>query len=161
MKKGLTSNTLKIIAIITMIMDHIGYYLYPNLNSETYILFRTIGRISMPLFTFLIVQGFLHTKNLKKYISRIFVLALITQICITVLHYINTTYFPNYNTTIYNYLNILFSYGLSLIILGVLYNSKINKYIKLSIFALMLILYLILPFDYGLRIPFNAWIMLY
>ena len=154
MKKGLTSNTLKIIAIITMLIDHIGYYLYPNLNSETYVLFRTIGRIAMPLFTFLIVQGFLHTKNLIKYIYRIFLLGLITQICISILSYINISYFPNYEATLYNYLNILFSYGLSLIILDVLYNTKIKKYIKIIISALILILYFILPFDYGIRIPF-------
>ena len=66
MKKGLTSNDLKIVAIITMLIDHIGYYLYPNLNLETYVAFRIIGRISMPIFAFLIVQGFLHTKNIKK-----------------------------------------------------------------------------------------------
>ena len=162
MKKGLTSNDLKIIAIITMLIDHIGYYLYSYLSFEIYVAFRIIGRISMPIFAFLIVQGFLHTKNIKKYISRILGLALITQICFYILHYINITNFPYYRNEVYRILNILFSYGLSLILLYILsqkkiiqkYNEIINIFIKLIIIILILIAYLNLEFDYGLRIPF-------
>ena len=162
MKKGLTSNDLKIVAIITMLIDHMGYYLYSYINLETYIAFRIIGRISMPIFTFLIVQGFLYTKNLKKYISRILGLALITQICFGILHYINITYFPYYRNEVYRIVNILFSYGLSLILLYVLsqkkiikkYNDIINIFIKIIIILLILIAYLNFEFDYGLRIPF-------
>lgn len=162
MKKGLTSNDLKIVAIITMLIDHIGYYLYSYLSFETYVTFRIIGRIAMPIFAFLIVQGFLHTKNLKKYIFRIFELALITQICFIILHYINITYFPYYRNEVYRFLNILFSYGLSLILLYILsqkkiipkYNEIINVFIKILIILLILLAYLNLEFDYGLRISF-------
>lgn len=162
MKKILTSNGLKIVAIITMLIDHIGYYLYPILNAETYYLFRNIGRIAMPLFAFLIVQGFFHTKNLKKYITRIFGLAIITQICLSILNYINTHYFPNYITGINNYLNILFSYGLSLILLALLDKKQITKkYSKIPIFILVFSLYLLFNFDYGMRIPFIVISMYY
>lgn len=154
MKKGLTSNGLKIIAIITMIIDHIGYYLYPYLDIETYYLFRSIGRISMPLFAFLIVQGFFHTRNLKKYIYRILGLAIITQICLNVLNYINIKHFPLYATEIHTYLNILFSYTLSLILLGILNNKNKNLFINILIFILIILTYLTLNIDYGMRIPF-------
>ena len=162
MKKGLTSNGLKIIAIITMLIDHIGYYMYPYLQTETYYLFRTIGRISMPIFAYLIVQGFFHTKNLKKYIYRIFGLAVITQICLAILSYININYFPGYHTRIYSYLNILFSYTLSLIVLSILdrkkiierYNELINLGIKILLIIIILATYLKFDIDYGMRIPF-------
>lgn len=154
MKKGLTSNGLKIIAIITMLIDHIGYYMYPYLQTETYYLFRTIGRVSMPIFAFLIVQGFFHTKNLKKYIYRIFGLAIITQICLVILNYINTSYFPSYHTGINNYLNILFSYTLSLILLAIVDRKKINLFIKILGLILILVPYLTFNIDYGMRIPF-------
>ena len=162
MKKGLTSNGLKIIAIITMLIDHIGYYMYPYLEKETYYLFRTIGRISMPIFAYLIVQGFFHTKNLKKYIYRIFGLAVITQICLAILSYININYFPSYHTRIHSYLNILFSYTLSLILLAILdrkkiiekYDETINLSIKIFGFIIILVSYLTFNIDYGMRIPF-------
>ena len=162
MKKRLTSNGLKIIAIITMLIDHIGYYMYPYLQVETYYLFRNIGRISMPLFAFLIVQGFFHTQNLKKYIYRIFGLAIITQICLVILNYLNISYFPRYTTGISNYLYILFSYTLSLILLGVLdrkkliqrYSKIINLFIKIFVFIIILVTYLKFDIDYGMRIPF-------
>lgn len=162
MKKILTSNRLKIIALITMIIDHIGYYLYPILNKETYYLFRNIGRIAMPLFAYLIVQGFFHTKNIKKYIIRIFSLAIITQILLGILGYINNKYYTNYVIGINNYLNILFSYGLSLILLFIIdktvqlknSNNIQNIVINYSVFVFILMLFFIIPIDYGIRIPF-------
>lgn len=66
---------LKLIAIITMVIDHIGAVLYPYYSS-----FRLIGRISFVLFAFLLVQGFIHTSNRKKYISNLFIFALISEI---------------------------------------------------------------------------------
>ena len=81
-KISLTSNGLKIIAIVTMIIDHIGYYFQPYINNVIYIILRAIGRISMPLFAYMIVQGFFHTKDLKKYILRIFIFAVVTQLAI-------------------------------------------------------------------------------
>ncbi|MDF1617808.1 TraX family protein [Petrocella sp. FN5] len=70
------SNTnLKIIACITMLIDHIGAILYPDVS-----LLRMIGRLSFPIFTFLIVEGFHHTKNIKKYGIRLGIFALISEI---------------------------------------------------------------------------------
>lgn len=162
MKKGLTSNTLKIIAIITMVIDHIGYYMYPALNAEIYYLFRTIGRISMPIFAYLIVQGFFYTKNINKYIFRIFVLAMITQISITLLSLINIKYFMDYTIGISKHINILYSYALSLILLAFIDRKKFfqnlsaskNLILKISVFILITLSYLIFNFDYGMRIPF-------
>ncbi|MEG2295239.1 MAG: TraX family protein, partial [Oscillospiraceae bacterium] len=54
----MTSFHLKLIAIITMFIDHIGAVLFPYHGS-----FRLIGRISFVLFAFLLVQGFIHTSN--------------------------------------------------------------------------------------------------
>ena len=67
--------TLKIIAVITMFIDHIGYIVYngkiPYLNF--------IGRLSFPIFAFQISEGYIHTKNLKKYFFRLFLFAIISQ----------------------------------------------------------------------------------
>lgn len=69
---------LKILALITMTIDHIGFFLIPQ-NSEIYIYFRLIGRLAFPIFAFMIAEGYYHTKNLKKYFFRLLRLAIIFE----------------------------------------------------------------------------------
>lgn len=72
---------LKIIAIITMLIDHIGaVFLANGRHPELYFLFRAIGRIAFPIFVFLIVEGFHHTRDVKKYLKRLGAFALISEI---------------------------------------------------------------------------------
>lgn len=66
---------LKIIAIVTMLIDHLGYTLFPQ---HTWM--RYIGRIAFPIFCYLITEGFVHTKNVKKYSFRLFLFAIISEI---------------------------------------------------------------------------------
>ncbi len=103
-KFGLTGSALKWIAIITMLIDHIGAsvltkkLLYMGENPEVfggvtpqfieqynnlYYLMRAtriIGRIAFPIFSFLLVEGFLRTKNLQKYLLRMTAFALLSEI---------------------------------------------------------------------------------
>lgn len=103
-KPGLTGSHLKWIAIITMFIDHIGAALLeigllPKIadavlagNSFDYVMadyhfwylfddiLRAIGRLAFPIFCFLLVEGFLHTKNVKKYAIRLGLFALISEI---------------------------------------------------------------------------------
>ena len=162
MKKGISSNILKIIAIIAMIIDHIAMYLHSEFYLETYVLFRNIGRIAMPIFAYLIVQGFFYTKDLPKYILRLFIVAIITQISLTWLEDINQIYFPNYNLRGTEQLNILFSYTFSLVLLTIIDRNKIiekfdekkNIFIKINIFIILLFIYLNFKMDYQLIVPF-------
>ncbi len=73
---------LKIIAIITMLIDHLaaGYYVYmPGYSSSTYLAMRTIGRIAFPIFLFLLIEGYLKTRDVKKYMTRLFIFALVSE----------------------------------------------------------------------------------
>ncbi|MBO4898744.1 MAG: hypothetical protein J5509_00480 [Lachnospiraceae bacterium] len=88
-KKGLTGQALKVIAVISMIIDHIGYAILnrmPGVNdpgkliSVIYMILRTIGRPAFPIFCFLLVEGFLHTRSVGKYAIRLFIFALISEI---------------------------------------------------------------------------------
>ena len=67
---------IKIIACITMVLDHIKYAIPETRN------FFTIyfGRMSYPLFAFLIGEGYCHTRNLKKYYKRLLICGIISQI---------------------------------------------------------------------------------
>lgn len=60
---SLNGNQLKIIALITMTIDHIGMYLFPHI-----LLLRIIGRLSMPIFAYMIAEGCRYTKNRTKYL---------------------------------------------------------------------------------------------
>ncbi|MDO4548892.1 MAG: TraX family protein [Clostridia bacterium] len=74
---------IKIIAIITMIIDHLGAAVFPG---QTWM--RIVGRISFPLFAYCIAVGSIYTKNAGKYALRIFILAIISQpiYCIALNH---------------------------------------------------------------------------
>jgi len=65
---------IKMIAIVTMIIDHVGVFLFPQV-----LIFRTIGRLSFPLFAWLIANGAKHTKDINLYLKRLFIFSLISQ----------------------------------------------------------------------------------
>lgn len=97
---GLSGSTLKIIAMVSMLIDHIGASLIERgilLNNAVGIndlvlgkswaqwyqidmILRYIGRIAFPLFCFLLVEGFFHTHDVKKYIGRLAVFSVISEI---------------------------------------------------------------------------------
>ena len=73
--RGLSGFDLKCIAVFSMLVDHIGAYLYP---SEIWM--RYVGRLAFPIFVFLIVEGFIFTRDVKKYMCRLFLFALISEV---------------------------------------------------------------------------------
>lgn len=98
-RRGISGSTLKLIAIITMFIDHIGAIVVermirmsspvlegmgvqpdPEALYQFYITLRYIGRLGFPLFCFLLIEGFCHTRNKKKYAERLFLFALISEL---------------------------------------------------------------------------------
>lgn len=73
-KKGLSQEMLKCIACVTMLVDHIGAVFVPG-----YAL-RLLGRVSFPIFCFLLVEGARHTRDPKRYALRLGIGALLSEI---------------------------------------------------------------------------------
>ena len=71
----ITSMTLHIVAMVCMLCDHLWATIIPGNDWLT-----CIGRIAFPIFAFLIVEGYFHTHNLKKYVSRLFLFAILSEI---------------------------------------------------------------------------------
>ena len=71
----MTSFALKIIALISMFCDHLG-----DAYLKHFSVLNLIGRLAFPIFAFQISEGYVHTKNIKKYLLRLGIFALISQI---------------------------------------------------------------------------------
>ncbi len=70
----MSSFMLKLIGIISMIIDHVGFIIYPQ-----YKILRYIGRIAFVIFAYQIGVGFSHTKSKEKYILRMIIFSIISQ----------------------------------------------------------------------------------
>lgn len=132
----MTSSSLKIIAIVTMLIDHVGAVFFPE-----HTIFRIIGRVSFPLFAFMLAEGFFHSKNVKKYALRLLLFALISEIPYDLLFYGEIINIKGQN--------IMFELLASLIALYCLERTKESSLWVLGT-AAMLVLSEILYFSYGL-----------
>lgn len=77
-RKIFSATSLKYIAVIAMTIDHIAFVFVPS-ESFLYFAMRLIGRLTAPIMSFFITEGFQHTRNRKKYFLRIFIFAIISQ----------------------------------------------------------------------------------
>lgn len=73
-KRGISQETLKLIACVTMLLDHIGATLVPGWT------LRIIGRIAFPIYCFLLVEGVHYTRNPKKYALRLAIGAVLSEL---------------------------------------------------------------------------------
>ena len=71
----LSGNELKIIAAVTMFLDHMGLMLLPRAA-----IFRYIGRLAFPIFAFMIAEGCKYTRNRRRYWGNLAILAALCQI---------------------------------------------------------------------------------
>ena len=144
-KIGLNGNILKILACIFMLMDHMGYILWPEIEW-----LRWVGRLAFPIFAFFIAEGCKYTRNKYRYFGVILCLGLIMALI-------------QYLATNELYINIFLTFSVSILLVYFLhYIKKIifeNSTPKMSVayFAILLALAIIVTlfvdsivnFDYG------------
>ena len=130
---------LKIISFITMIIDHIGIIFYPSND-----IFRIIGRISFPIFCFFIVEGYFHTKNIKKYLIRILLLGIISELIFDLVFYNQYFYLERQNTCFELFMGLLTIY---------IFDKLISKYKVLPIILVFIsiIVSSLLRLDYSYK----------
>ena len=78
-KRGLSKCALQIIAIISMLVDHMAYSFVSNVSLYYYIL-RLVGKISIIIMCYFVAEGYFKTRNIGKYILRMGIFAAISQI---------------------------------------------------------------------------------
>ena len=95
----ISGSGLKMMAMIVMLIDHIAAFLFYdnhlfieplfefcNKPITLYFIFRLIGRIAFPIFAFLLVEGFQHTRSVKKYLINILLFAIISELPWNLVH---------------------------------------------------------------------------
>ena len=146
MKKGvLTGNQLKIIALITMTVDHIGKLIFPQ-----YRVLRVIGRLAFPIFAFMIAEGCKYTKSSKSYLASIVTLAAVCQL----------TYYITGKSL---YQNILVTFTLSIILILSIRKARESKAVPdvlaavLAISAVFVITLVLPEYIDGFVIDYGIW----
>ena len=129
--------TLKLLALVTMIIDHVGAIFFPQ-----FIWLRYIGRLSMPIYAFLLVQGYMHTRNFNRYALRMGIFALLSEVPYDLLFQGTWLEFQRQN--------ILFTFLTALFVMKLLDASAKSRNIFMFIGAVILtILPYFLHFSYG------------
>lgn len=129
---------LKIVAILIMIIDHVGAVIFPEV-----IVFRIVGRLAFPMFAFFIGEGLLHTRDSKRYGLRLLAFAVISEVPFDLCFYNKAIYLEHQN--------IFFTLAL-----GVLSANLYQKYLTKSKNIGLLLVYVLgivaefLRFDYGM-----------
>ncbi len=124
----LSGNMLKIIAAVAMLFDHMGLMLFPHI-----IAFRIIGRLAMPIFSFMIAEGCRYTKNKLRYFLTVFLFGVVIQI----------VYFLFAKQT---YMSIFITFSVSILLIYILQALKVtllsdgaSVFQKISVTALFFI----------------------
>ena len=138
------ASTLKIIAIIAMTMDH---FALDNIaiNTVTYQFFRIIGRLTIAIMCYMVAEGYNHTHDIKKYLTRMFIFALISHVPYVFFHTGKISLFFGGNQI---QTSVMWSLFLGLLALYILGNNKIKK--PLKIILLICTLLLSMPGDWSI-----------
>lgn len=170
--KGLSGSALKWIAIVTMLIDHIGAILVNEslgkkmvdlynitdpdkinkiyeLIPEIYMAMRMIGRLAFPIFCFLLVQGFIHTRNVKTYAIRLGIFALISEIPFDLaLH--NTPFYWKYSNVFFTLLcGLLVMIGLEAVDKKIQIQKVQKLFVKIAVVGIGMLVATILHTDYS------------
>jgi len=145
--KQINTFTLKMIAIVSMVIDHIGYVLFPEV-----IILRIIGRLAFPIFTYILTEGFFYTRDVKKYMMRLGIFALVSEVPFD----LATTG----KVLEFNHQNVFFTLFLGVLMMCLVSKTK-NIVIQYGIVAFLILVCRLLHTDYsttGLLIIFIFYI---
>ncbi len=134
-KRGLNSNRIKLIAITAMTIDHVTWLLFPGFQRIWWVLcLHVIGRLTAPIMWFFIAEGFHHTRNVKKYILRLFTFAIISHFA-----YNFAGGIPFIPTGWFNMTSVMWSLAWSVVLMVIFTTDKIPDWAKYILIVIICI----------------------
>lgn len=129
MDKRLNSNHLKVIAIIAMTIDHFSNLIFPGFPANPIAIFlHIIGRLTAPIMYFFICEGYYHTHNVKKYMKRLFIFAVISHFAYCFAFGIN---FIPFSSGVFNQTSVMYPLFISVLVMWLRDTDiEINKWLK-------------------------------
>lgn len=129
MDKRLNSNHLKVIAIIAMTIDHFSDLIFPGFPANPIAIFlHIIGRLTAPIMWFFICEGYYHTHNVKKYMKRLFIFAVISHFAYCFAFGIN---FIPFSSGVFNQTSVMYPLFISVLVMWLRDTDiEINKWLK-------------------------------
>lgn len=153
--KVVDGSILKIIAVVTMLFDHIGMFLLSGIPLEQqptvailgrtvtlYFILRKIGRIAFPIYCFLLTEGYIHTHNRFKYGRNLFIFAVLSEIPWNYAHTL---------TWRYDRQNVFFTLFLGYLGICCFEKFKDNRALQIITVAGLLVITNELNTDYGIK----------
>ncbi len=142
-KTGLNSNQIKMIAIIAMTIDHVTWLLYPGCQKIWWVMgLHVIGRLTAPIMWFFIAEGFHYTKDVKKYITRLFIFAVISHFAYNLAGGI--PFIPN---GFFNMTSVMWSLAWAVVLMVIFTNDKLPQWGKIAL--VILICFITFPSDWS------------
>ena len=149
----LSGSALKIMAMVTMLIDHVACYLLSHEDVFTQTLFtlsdtrvswyyilRSIGRLAFPLYVFLLTEGFIHTRNRLRYGVNLFLFALISELPWNFVHS---------GTWVYQSQNVFFTLFFGYVALCLIESEKLPTAARLASVLSLFVLAYFFKADYG------------
>lgn len=151
MKKIWNANTIKLIAILAMTIDHITWLVFPGYPAELLpLLLHAIGRITCPIMCYFVAEGYYYTKSIQKYTSRLFFFAIISHFA-----YIFASgdfvdwrsFIPFYYGNVLNQTSVMWSLAWGLVMLRVVNSQRVRTSFKIPL--ILLICLITFPSDWS------------
>lgn len=135
---GLSGSALKVIALVSMLVDHSAYYLLEH-GTALYESMRCFGRIAFPVFAFLIAEGFVHTRNRLRYFLTLLDFAVVSEVPWYLLNEADGTH------------NVMFTLALGVGALAIFVKYHQRKFVCFCMIAMIAIFATCLGTDYEWR----------
>ena len=134
MKRGLSANAIKIIAIIAMTADHIAWILFPGYQTGAVpLILHVIGRITCPIMCYFIAEGYHHSKNITRYTQRLFLFAFLSHFAYVFFSSNYTDwkcFIPFCSGDVLNQTSVMWSLAWGLVMLRIANSTKIKAAIQ-------------------------------
>jgi hypothetical protein len=137
--QGLTGGALKIIAIAAMTVDHLAWAIYPGTAvAPVPVAMHVVGRLTAPIMMYMIAEGYFHTANVRKYIRRLLLFAVISHFAYAYLFGLD---FIPLRASVFNQTSVMWPFAMGLAALAVSRseNPKFKPWHKQALVCLCLI----------------------